>query len=170
MNCPRLGKTAPNSKVSEQPKESRTYRQSDYRSEPLSPLETGNNWNLCRDRHYQLSPLAWSWKLATLGVPVVLMYLGFLNARDMVGEKLFLSPEEWESTIKTHGESVVDNTCWNQWLNISGTRCSVNSRVGPAILSLTPQPACSAWLVTAPSFPECVQQREYGGQTPLVTR
>ena len=58
--------------------------------------------------------------LATLGVPVVLMYLGFLNAKDMVGEKLFLSPEDWESTIKTHGESVVDNTCWNQWLNISG--------------------------------------------------
>ena len=49
------------------------------------------------------------------------MYLGFLNAKDMVGEKLFLSPEEWESAIKTHGESVVDNTCWNQWLNISGT-------------------------------------------------
>jgi len=85
-------------------------------------LETGNNWNLCRDRHYQLSNrFAWSWKLATLGVSVVLMYLGFLNARDMVGEKLFLSPEEWESTIKTHSESVVDNTCWNLWLNISGT-------------------------------------------------
>lgn len=85
-------------------------------------LVTGYNWNLCRDRHYQLSNrFAWSWKLVSLGIPVVLMYLGFLNARDMVGKKLFLSTEEWDSTIKTHGGSVVDNTCWNQWLNISGT-------------------------------------------------
>jgi hypothetical protein len=41
-------------------------------------------WNLSRDSHYQLSNrFAWSWKIASLGVPVVLIYLGFLNADEM---------------------------------------------------------------------------------------
>jgi hypothetical protein len=41
-------------------------------------------WNLSGDLHYQLSNrFAWSWKLASLGIPVVLVYLGFLNANDM---------------------------------------------------------------------------------------
>ena len=117
-----VGKTAPNSKSQNSRKNHEHIGKAITEANRYLRLETGNNWNLCRDRYYQLSNrFAWSWKLVTLGVPVVLMYLGFLNARDMVGEKLFLSTEEWDSTIKTHGESVVDNTCWNQWLNISGT-------------------------------------------------
>jgi len=40
-----------------------------------------NGWALSRDSHYQLSNrFAWSWKLTNLGMPVVLVYLGFLNA------------------------------------------------------------------------------------------
>jgi hypothetical protein len=42
---------------------------------------TGLNWGLARDSHYQLSNrFAWSWKAAELGLCVVLVYLGFLNA------------------------------------------------------------------------------------------
>ena len=44
-------------------------------------LAAGNPWGISRDSHYQLSNrFAWAWKLASLGVPVVLVYLGFLNA------------------------------------------------------------------------------------------
>ena len=45
---------------------------------------TGGSWNLSRDHHYQLSNrFAWAWKLATLGLPTVLVYLGFLEAEEM---------------------------------------------------------------------------------------
>jgi hypothetical protein len=37
---------------------------------------TGRYWKISRDKHYQISNrFAWSWKLAQLGIPVVLLYL-----------------------------------------------------------------------------------------------
>jgi hypothetical protein len=46
--------------------------------------ETGRPWALSRDHHYQMSNrFAWAWKLTELGVPVVLVYLGFLACDDM---------------------------------------------------------------------------------------
>lgn len=84
---------------------------------------TGNPWNLCRDKHYQLSNrFAWSWKLALLGIPVVLVYLGFLNATDMRDDgELFLSGADWESALKNHGIGCVDNFCWGKSLDCNGT-------------------------------------------------
>ena len=85
---------------------------------------TSNPWNLSRDHHYQLSNrFAWAWKLTDLGIPVVLVYLGFLNARDMIGAKteLFPSAEHWAQSVKEYGKGVVDNSCWGQWLDIGGT-------------------------------------------------
>ena len=46
--------------------------------------ETGLTWALSRDWNYQMSNrFAWAWKLADLGIPVVLVYLGFLSANEM---------------------------------------------------------------------------------------
>lgn len=86
-------------------------------------LATGRSWGLSRDHHDQLSNrFAWSWKLACLGIPVVLLYLGFLNAQDMadVGP-LFQSEAEWTHTLKEHSSGIVDETCWGEWLDINGT-------------------------------------------------
>jgi hypothetical protein len=42
--------------------------------------ETGLTWALARDWNYQMSNrFTWSWKLTELGIPVVLIYLGFLG-------------------------------------------------------------------------------------------
>ena len=84
---------------------------------------TGNPWNLSRDRHYQLSNrFAWSWKLASLGIPVVLVYLGFLNARDMADQgALFQTPDDWGSALKGYCQGVVDNGCWGEQLDVDGT-------------------------------------------------
>lgn len=83
---------------------------------------TGHPWNLSRDHHYQLSNrFAWAWKLVSLRTPVVLLYLGFLNAQDMAGAELFQSEDDWENALKEHGKNVVDNTCWEQCLDISST-------------------------------------------------
>ena len=83
---------------------------------------TEGDWGLSRDHHYQISNrFAWAWKMSSLGIPVVLLYLGFLEARDMVGEELFMSREHWEKQLKGYAGKVVDNSCWDEWLDISGT-------------------------------------------------
>ena len=85
-------------------------------------VATEGPWNLSGDHHYQLSNrFAWAWKLASLGVPVVLLYLGFLQAQDMAGKKLFMSDADWVSAVKKYGSEIVDNGCWGQRLDIGGT-------------------------------------------------
>ena len=83
---------------------------------------TDGNWNIARDSHYQLSNrFAWSWKLASLGVPVVLVYLGFLCATDIAkGGNLFHSEDHWERVVKGHCEGVIDNGCWGRWWDVNG--------------------------------------------------
>lgn len=94
-------------------------------AEAASGLEsvTGTPWAISRDHHYQLSNrFAWSWKLASLGIPVVLVYLGFLNAQDMVDRSsLFQSEDEWGSTLKEYCKGVIDEGCWGSRLDIAGT-------------------------------------------------
>ena len=77
---------------------------------------TGGSWNLALTPRYQLSNrFAWSWKLASLGVPVVLVYLGFLNARDMACDSpIFKSEEDWKRILKNYSKNTVDNTCWEK--------------------------------------------------------
>ena len=85
---------------------------------------TGNPWHLSRDHHYQLSNrFAWAWRLADLGVPVALLYLGFRNAQDMDGKdtELFQSAEQWAAAVQEYGAGVVDNACWGQELDLGGT-------------------------------------------------
>ena len=84
---------------------------------------TGQPWGLSAESRYQLSNrFAWSWKLASMGIPVVLVYLGFLHAKDMKDRgDLFGSHSDWESTVEKYGEGVVDNNCWGKWLDVSGT-------------------------------------------------
>ena len=73
-------------------------------------------------RFTQLSNrFAWSWKLAMLGVPVVLLYLGFLNAQDMQDdEDLFQSENDWRHTMLDYCRGVVDESCWERTLNVEG--------------------------------------------------
>ena len=84
---------------------------------------TANPWGISRDHHYQVSNrFAWSWKLASLEIPVVLLYLGFLKAEDMAekGEPIFHFRTDWEDALKFHCEGVVDNSCWDRMWCVNG--------------------------------------------------
>ena len=83
----------------------------------------GESWGVSRDGHYQLSNrFAWSWKLAALGVPVVLLYLGFLNGEDMAQDgEPFRSEGDWARALKDHARDVVDDSCWGRRLEVNGT-------------------------------------------------
>lgn len=89
-------------------------------NEALNQLNPG--WNLTADSHYQLcNRFAWSWKIATLGVPVVLVYLGFLNAEEMAdqGEPL-RSAGEWADLVRGHANGIVPDAVWYQGVQTTG--------------------------------------------------
>jgi hypothetical protein len=88
-----------------------------------------SGWNLSCDSHYQLcNRFAWAWKLATLGVPTILIYLGFLHATEMLDQgKPFDSPEDWNETIREHasnalgtGACIVPVASWETRLQTAG--------------------------------------------------
>lgn len=65
--------------------------------------------SISRDKCYQLSNrVAHAWWLAKHDIPVVLIYLGFLNAEDMNygGRKLFKNHEGWEACFINHAMKV----------------------------------------------------------------
>ena len=88
----------------------------------LNGIVTG--WGLSRDSHYQLSNrFAWAWKVASLGVPVLLVHLGFLNANEMSdrGEP-FHTADGWCRAVRSYGAGVVPDEVWGENpLDVDGT-------------------------------------------------
>ena len=78
---------------------------------------------MSRDDCYQMANrFAWSWKLASLGVPVVLVYLGFLNAIEMsdLGDP-FREPADWVECVKAHSKDKVPGDAWDrEWAMPNG--------------------------------------------------
>ena len=83
---------------------------------------TGLDWHIGRDNHYQMSNrFAWGWKLAQLGVPVVLVYLGFVGARDMTRgtEMPFEDAAAWDAAVRRHSAPLFPNCVWNTKLRVN---------------------------------------------------
>jgi hypothetical protein len=77
---------------------------------------------ITRDSHYQLSNrFAWAWKVASLGEPVILIYLGFLHADEMsrCGTP-FASGQEWQSLMMGHAAKLVPEAAWERRLQTGG--------------------------------------------------
>ncbi len=69
-------------------------------------------FNLSDKSPYQLTNrFAWSWFLAKHGIPVVLAYLGFINAEEIDG-KLFSSHADVVNTVRAHCKDDKDNTVY----------------------------------------------------------
>jgi hypothetical protein len=79
-------------------------------------------WQLSCESHYQLcNRFAWAWKLSTLGIPTILIYLGFLGATEMLDQgQPFHSPQEWNAAIREHASSVVPPAAWGRCLQTPG--------------------------------------------------
>ena len=80
----------------------------------------GSEWALSRDTHYQLcNRFAWSWKLASMGVPVVLVYLGFLNADEMSDP--FPSAGAWCDAVRKYSNGIVPDGVWESKVIVGNT-------------------------------------------------
>ncbi len=85
-------------------------------------MATALQWHISRESHYQMSNrFAWAWKLVNLGVPVALLYLGFLHADEMTDRgKSFSSSGEWEQLVLSHSEDLFPGAVWNQTWTVHG--------------------------------------------------
>jgi len=85
--------------------------------------ETRLPWALSRDWNYQMSNrFAWAWKLTSLGIPIILVYLGFLHAEEMRSDKQapFAAANEWEQLVRAHSEPLFPAEVWNQKWTLHG--------------------------------------------------
>ena len=77
-------------------------------------------WRLSHDHCYQLANrFAWAWKLASLGMDVVLVYLGFLNCEEMQDcGPVFRNEDTWQQLVRTHARGCVPEAAWEQRLRV----------------------------------------------------
>jgi hypothetical protein len=78
-------------------------------------------WALSRDWCYQISNrFDWAWKLASLGTPVILVYLGFLGCREMEikDQRPFESPQQWEQLVKDHSMGMIPPSVWGTTIRV----------------------------------------------------
>jgi hypothetical protein len=86
-------------------------------------IEVIPGWDLSYDSHYQLANrFAWTWKLASMGVPVVLVYLGFLCAKEVndLG-KPFVDFADWSRVVLQHSRNIVPERAWNSDIKVGCT-------------------------------------------------
>lgn len=82
---------------------------------------TGLPCSISRDQRYQMSNrFALASKLTELGYAVVLVYLGFLNAREMAQGALLTSEEHWLKLVTRHSAVLFPDEVWNTEWNLNG--------------------------------------------------
>ena len=93
----------------------------------LRVLTNDGSWALSRDHCYQMANrFAWAWKLAGLGVPVILVYLGFLDAAEMADESdPFSDHSDWAECVKTHAKDRVPEEAWERCWDAPDGACFV---------------------------------------------
>jgi len=103
--------------------------QQNYQSICNALGEATTGWNrlqsgfaLSAESHYQLSNrFAFAWKLATMKIPVVLVYLGFLDAVEMSGKRLLDDHAQWRSSVIDRAKGVIPEEAWDRQFDIDGT-------------------------------------------------
>lgn len=81
------------------------------------------------DCHYELSSrLAWALKVAEMGIPVILVYLGFLDAleiEEIKGGIIFRCEEDWRNTVLAKTKKPIPEELWDHTFSVNGTPLTV---------------------------------------------
>jgi hypothetical protein len=73
-----------------------------------------HHWRLSCASHYQMcNRFAWAWKVASFGVPVILVYLGFLGAAEM-GQGSFADHATWRDCGVKHAREIAPPDIWDR--------------------------------------------------------
>ncbi|MBE0418357.1 MAG: hypothetical protein IBX63_11385 [Coriobacteriia bacterium] len=97
--------------------------------------------SISRDTHYQLANrLAFTWKLAILGVPTVLLYLGFTGDYGIVDAGApFVDDADWQHAFSGYSASAWPPDLLDRRIDVGGTPVWVVSRSKPVIESSPPR-------------------------------
>ncbi|BCG48195.1 hypothetical protein GEOBRER4_n3073 [Citrifermentans bremense] len=92
------------------------------------------------DSHYQLANrLAFTWKLATLGLPVVLVYLGFTGDEGIADAgRPFADDADWQKAFTAHVSPIISQSLFEQRLEIEGVPVWLLSR-SRKVLEVSPR-------------------------------
>ena len=93
----------------------------------LRALTNHESWALSRDSCYQMANrFAWAWKLVDLGVPVILVYLGFLDAAEMRDQgDPFSERSDWAKCVKAHGRHAIPEEAWDRSWSVGNGACLI---------------------------------------------
>jgi hypothetical protein len=92
--------------------------------------------SISRDSHYQLANrLAFTWKLATLGIPVVLIYVGFTGDEGIRADAgvPFANDADWQLAFAKYVEGTVPLELFDRRLEFGGTPVWLLSRSRPVL-------------------------------------
>jgi hypothetical protein len=100
--------------------------------------------SIARDSHYQLANrLAFTWKLADLGIPVVLLYLGFTGDEGIRDAGLpFADDDDWQRAFAEHAEGVVPVELFDAQRKGESTPVWLVLRSRPVIEASPPSAPC----------------------------
>lgn len=87
--------------------------------------------NIKRDSHYQLANrLAFTWKLATLGIPVVLIYLGFTGDEGIRADAgaPFADSDDWREAFSDYAKGTIPLELFEKRIDFGGTPVWLASR------------------------------------------
>ena len=111
--------------------------------------------SLSRDSHYQLSNrLAFTWKLATLGIPTVLLYLGF-TGDDGISDagQPFRDGTDWSMAFERYTRDQVPKELFERRLDFGEAPAWVYARSRPILEQSRPRRLSS--IGYSPSSPGC---------------
>ena len=107
----------------------------------LDSIEPGVR--ISRDSHYQLSNrVAFAWKLASLGIPTVLVYLGFTGDMGIVDLGVPLTSDvHWREVFFSHTDGVLPSGLLERKLCCGAAPAWILLRSRPIIEPSSPRPA-----------------------------
>jgi hypothetical protein len=65
----------------------------------------------------------WAWKLTELGIPVILVYLGFIGCEEMrkgSSQRQIIDLEDWDAIVRAHSRPLFPGEIWNQRWQLHG--------------------------------------------------
>lgn len=103
-------------------------------------------WDLLAAPYQLANRIAWGWKLASMGIPVVLVYLGFLHATEMTDRgDWFIGRAEWEGAVRRYSSHGVPSEAWGKRLEIGDAWLQLEIRTTHVKLPM-PCAACGGQL------------------------
>ena len=91
-------------------------------------LKLSHSLKLSADAHYRLNAqLAFAWKLADMGIPVVLVYLGFTEAWELLEDHcvIFKNLDQWRTCVIEKTKRLIPEELWDATYSVNGTPLTV---------------------------------------------